>query len=864
MSFQHPYVLWLLVAVAVLVAATVVRAARGAGVFGMLCASLRMAIMTSIILALATPYSSEQRPLQRITALLDISASLTEPQGEQLLQKATSLSEQLSVPLSVVPFGGSVVPRAVGVSGLDSFRSIRAAWQRLDTGHTDIAGAVQARALAGAPFALLLTDGYETNGSAREALKSFSDRPLFPLSSVGEEGVTTLAISQLHAPRSVPAQRSAEIRTTVSNQSTTELKADLEVRHADTVVLTREVKIAPSADLSVVAQSDPQREGLHPIQARLSWRDAEGQHTVTRTTWISGEKREKVLLLSGSAEDDRFLSQILKSQAYQLRAVVIGSPEDTQALTASDYEAIVLNNVAANRLPATIAAELRRYVRGGGGLVVIGGGSSYGLGGYIGSSLEEILPVKLLPPKPEKKRLTIAVQLVVDKSRSMATDNRLEFAKAAAEEVVRNLKDDDYIGVIGFDEVPFIALPVSRLSQVRDSAISRISRLFPTSRTNLFPALDEARRGLAAAPAGRKHVIVLTDGKLPDPGSYYFDLIRQMRFVGITVSTVMVGSEADDGFLAQMAQAGGGAFYQTNDPANLPKVFLSDVKVASGERTLREEAEMTVRPGPDPIVSTSLQSYPALRGFVLTAEREKAQTELLVRDVEGSHPLLASWNVGEGRVVAFTSDANGRWSSNWMRWERIQEFWSDIVEASRRRDVESVPARVDFDLRTWVEASNVVIDLALFAEIGRRTIVGEVTRPDGATSKVEFTAEKPGHYRARLPHATAGTYRANVSLGVASGDARTTRTQELPEVGWEIDGSQFGEQPHRNPDLALLSDIARQTGGTVDPTPADLQALMQQESDKKLYAHELLALALGLLLLELLLRVARERITRAR
>jgi hypothetical protein len=97
-----------------------------------------------------------------------------------------------------------------------------------------------------------------------------------------------------------------------------------------------------------------------------------------------------------------------------------------------------------------------------------------------------------------------------------------------------------------------------------------------------------------------------------------------MRFVGITVSTVMVGNEVDDGFLAQMAQAGGGAFYQTNDPANLPKVFLSDVKVASGERTLRESPDMVVRPGPDPLVSVKIDSFPTLRGFTETKERERA------------------------------------------------------------------------------------------------------------------------------------------------------------------------------------------------------------------------------------------------
>jgi Ca-activated chloride channel family protein len=859
-NLLHPDTIWLLVPIVFLGVVSVIVTPRGSRLRGAVRVLLRCAMAAALVLALATPYTSEKRPLEAVTALLDISASITESQGDELLAKAHTLAEQLSVPLMVAPFAGSAVTRAVSISKGDSFRGIRSAWQTLDTGGTDIARAIEGRANLTAPFALLLTDGYETAGSAREVVARNASRPLFPLSSTGEDGDTEVAISQLHAPRSVPAQRSAEIRTTISSRAKGPTIGELQVRHGESVVLKRSVTMAPGSDLSVVAESDPNLEGLLPIQATLSWRDSEGQHSVTRTTWISGEKRDKVLLISGTAEDDRFLSQILKSQAYQLRSLVAASSrEEQRSVQASDYKVIVLNNVALSGIPDTLLSELRTFVRDGGGLVVVGGGSAYGLGGYIGSRLEELLPVKLLPPQPEKKRVTIGVQLVVDKSRSMATDNRLEFAKAAAEEVVRNLKDDDFIGVIGFDEVPFIALPVSRLSQVRDTAISRISRLFPTSRTNLFPALDEARRGLAATPAGRKHVIVLTDGKLPDPGPYYFDLIKQMRFVGITVSTVMVGNEADDGFLAQMAQAGGGAFYQTNDPANLPKVFLSDVKVASGERTMREEPEMSVRPGPDPLVSTRIETYPILRGFVQTAEREKAQTELLVRDTEGTHPLLASWNIGEGRVVAFTSDANGRWSSNWIRWERIQEFWSDLVEASRRRDSESAPARVEFDLRSWVAGGEVVIDLALFADVGRRTIRGQVTRPDGGTSSVEFVAEKPGHFMARLGQAAAGTYRAKISLTTADEGQKGQGAQELPEVAWEIDGAQFGEQPHRKPALQVLGELARASGGVVDPAADDLRPLMQRETEKRLYTHELLVVALGLFLLELLLRMVQGR-----
>ncbi len=856
MTLQHPTLLWLVIPVTLLTLAACLSSSRGARSQGWPYATIRLLMALCIVVGLAAPVSTKQRPLEALTAILDISGSITEQQGDQLLKHALILADTLGVPLSVVPFAGSTVPRAVRVSPRDSFSNIRTAWQRLNTGSTNIASAVNGQAASAAPFSLLLSDGYETAGSVHEALEQRLSHPVFPLSSTGEDSTTVLSISHLHAPHTVQAQRSAEIRVTFSNHGDTSRVADVEIRHGESVVLTRAVTINPGTDLALTAQSDPSIEGLQPIQARLSWRDSEGQHSVTRTTWISAEKRQKVLLISGSTEDDRFLSQILKSQAYQLRSVVVGAKEDRlETLVAHDYEAIVLNNIHASRIPVPIATALRGYVRGGGGLIVVGGGSSYGLGGYIGSPIEELLPVKLLPPQPERKRVTVAIQLVVDKSRSMATDSRLEFAKSAAAEVVRNLKDDDYIGLIGFDDVPFIALPISRLSQVRDSAISRISRLFPTSRTNLFPALDEARRGLAAAPAGRKHVIVLTDGKLPDPGAHYFDLIKQMRFVGITVSTVMVGNEVDDGFLAQMAQSGGGAFYQTNDPTNLPRVFLSDVKVATGDRTLREDAEQLVRPGPDSLISTAVQSYPSLRGFVQTAEVEKAQTELLVRDSEGVHPLLASWNVGEGRVIAYTSDASGRWSANWMRWERIQEFWSDLVDSSRRLDTERLSNRVEFHLRTWVEGSESVIDVALFSDIGRRSFSADVTYPDGRTQTVEFVAEKPGHFTGRLGRITAGTYKARLRLGQSQDGPEAISA--MPEVAWEVDSSQFGEQPHRRPNLTLLAELARRSGGILDPTADRLQALAQKESEITSHSRKFIITALCLLLLEFLLRVVR-------
>ncbi|MFN9961082.1 MAG: hypothetical protein ACK55I_49010, partial [bacterium] len=204
-------------------------------------------------------------------------------------------------------------------------------------------------------FALLLSDGYETLGSARARAARASHQAIFPLTSTGEESDTQLAITQLHAPLTALAQRSVDIHLTVTNAASASdapkpQSASVEIKHGEKVVLRKPISIPAGQDLSLTALSDPTLEGLNPIQASLAWSDRNGAHVVTKTIWLSGEKRNKVLLLSGSPDDDRFLSRILTSQAYQLRSFV--APVEAQAIGAlSDYRVVVLNNTHISRIP---------------------------------------------------------------------------------------------------------------------------------------------------------------------------------------------------------------------------------------------------------------------------------------------------------------------------------------------------------------------------------------------------------------------------------------------------------------------------------------------------------------------------------
>ena len=201
----------------------------------------------------------------------------------------------------------------------------------------------------------------------------------------------------------------------------------------------------------------------------------------------------------------------------------------------------------------------------------------------------------------------------------------------------------------------------------------QISGIKPDGQTNVYAGLSEAVASLEQASATRRHIVLFTDGW--SNSGQYEDLLKRMAAAGITLSTVGTGGGNADAFLAGLAKQGGGRYYPATDPTTIPDIFLKETQQVSGQQII-EEQFFPAQTSQSPILDEISGGLPQLLGYNGTTPKPAAQT-VLVSDRDD--PVLAQWQYGLGRAVAWTSDATGRWASSWVGWPNFNRFFSQLV-----------------------------------------------------------------------------------------------------------------------------------------------------------------------------------------
>jgi len=486
-------------------------------------------------------------------------------------------------------------------------------------------------------------------------------------------------------------------------------------------------------------------------------------------------------------------------------------------LSLQRYDLIILDNIAAFELNPVQQALLGRYVHDlGGGMIMIGGEHGFGAGGWNGTPVEAILPLELDPPR-ELKLAGAALVLVLDQSGSMnrrvagTRTTQQVIANEAAALAIESLRRESLIGVISFDFFAHVQVPLQRNDDPA-RITERVRAITSDGGTNLEPALRAAHRMLRGIEAKKKLVVCLSDGQ--SHVTDLDDLVNAMVADGIRITTIAVGDDADHETLKRIATLGGGKFYPVRNPRTLPRVLVDSVQVIN-KPLLKETPFVPVVLATGSTLTAGLDNAPPLGGLVITATRPEPTVTLEMTDPDGE-PLLAHWQVGLGRVAAFTSDAGGGWSREWVQWPGYGTFWAQLA-----RMIARPPADPDAELVSIVKDGRLFMTLDASREEGFLDYLhvdGTVYTPDGQSVPVRLRQTAPGRYEASIRASVPGNY------VVALSPRRGTR-QLAPVIGGASQSSSAEFRKFRSNEQ-LLERIAAITGGRVldltQPTAVEL------------------------------------------
>jgi Mg-chelatase subunit ChlD len=576
--------------------------------------------------------------------------------------------------------------------------------------------------------------------------------------------------------------------------------------------------------------------------------------------------RPAVLYVEGARGRGSYLAQALTSGDFE---VDVRSPRaiPTSLRELERFDFFILSDVSADQVSLTQMDAIERYVRDvGGGFLMAGGEDGFGLGGWQGTRMERLLPVRM-DSERRRDQPSLGLALVIDKSGSM-NGQKMELAKEAASATAELLGSDDYIEVIGFDSSPE---RVVRMQSARNRVriLRDIGRLTARGGTSIFPAMDMAYQDLAVTRARIKHVIMLTDGQSPEQGIP--ELTQAMRAEGITVSTVGLGADVNRALLTSVANLGGGRSYFTSDPHNIPRIFMRETTTVARSSAVEEYFQPTVVERADFLRGIDLASAPFLHGYVAT--RAKPSPAQVVLESELAEPILARWRVGLGWSMAWTSDVKNRWAVEWLRWPAFSRFWAQLVREhmrQRRRQTLDMRAEVTGDEAHVVVDAIDQADQFLNGLDSTVTLVGPMGAPepprrrDGEDAPTHTRDGRRYRERHELPlrQTAPGRYEASFPLERYGSFVLTAEHRREDRVIAESHAQLKNPYPREymtlEADEALLARAADVTGGGAEPTP---DVLFDPQGEEITYHEELwpklLYLALLLFVLDLLLRRVR-------
>jgi hypothetical protein len=184
---------------------------------------------------------------------------------------------------------------------------------------------------------------------------------------------------------------------------------------------------------------------------------------------------------------------------------------------------------------------------------------------------------------------------------------------------------------------------------------------------------------LQPAEAKIKHAILITDGETP--AFDYKAQIEAYRKNKITFTLVIIQEGQSKKMLdplIRIAKGTGGRHYFISSLADIPKIYTREIQTVSKPPIIEEPFVPRVAGGGSPVLAGVFASggVPPLLGYDVVNPKPTAEVPLVSHRGDA---VLAHWQYGLGKSLAFTSDAETRWAAQWLGWKGFGPFWAQAV-----------------------------------------------------------------------------------------------------------------------------------------------------------------------------------------
>ncbi len=828
-------------------------------------AFLRSMVFLLVVIVLAG-LSGKKESKREISAvfLVDMSDSITWEGKEWMWNYVKGLSGSLDdkIKKGVVVFGGEsriITPDLTEDLELDNLLG-SITDSGISTDRTDIASGIMAT-LGIMPedsskIVILLTDGNQNLGDVERAalMAAGNNVKVFVVSSPDVQKAGEILIKKVVAPKEINEGEMINIKVVIENRNDRAVKGDLKLLNKDGVLKEWDIEFKSGISVFEVPYKSEEK-GFIKFNANLDIEDAGldlDKENNSKFAFVNVSDKTRLLYINGSKNQKMYLPDALEDKTIE---VEIKNPDQIPKTLQEyiKYDSIIFSNVSKDSISDEQMTLIEKYVKDyGGGFVMTCGTNITAEGGYSGTKIEEILPVKIIggdPPKKEKKS-RLSLILIIDKSGSMLGKKML-FAKKASIELIKQLKPNDNFGIVAFDTSPYTIVELKSNEEAKKEIIRKLSMLNADGGTDIFPAMDAAYRQIRQKNSKVNHVILLSDGNTKSIYYHYNKMITKFQQAHITVSTIALGTWlVNTKLLEDIAKKTKGQFYQISDIIRLPRLIIKDSEFFVSQSDFHEEHFYPQINQKSQILKGIYdKQFPPLKGHTITEAKENVEVPLVTNIMGKTDPILADWRYGLGKVVVYASDANARWSSKWINWAMFNKFWSQVVRWSMR-DI----SKANYDIKIKAEDNTISLQIesSSLLEDGTKLAVSLIS-PDYAGNGQELLMKQvaPKRFISELKDIDPGTYNLKIS-----------RTRDGKVLDFKTKGLLVPEKIVTKPleyavqgnNTSQLKDIAEITGGKYNPKKEDITVEEEEIIIFKSLAGFLIPLALFLFIADIAVR----------